>query len=133
MSTGELLFLTRMQIERLHDLSLARFGGSAGVRDEGLIDSALASAKNAFFYGYGDLFDIAAAYAFHLAESQAFIDGNKRTAIGAAMTFLDLNGVGDMPDDNSLYDAMIAVANKQLDKAGLAALFRHAAKPNEQP
>jgi death-on-curing protein len=122
------LFLTREQIERLHDLSLAQFGGSAGIRDEGLIDSALASAKNTFFYGYGDLFDIAAAYAFHLAESQAFVDGNKRTAIGAALTFLEINGIAPLPDDASLYDAMIAIANKQLSKPGLAAMFRTAAE-----
>jgi death-on-curing protein len=131
MNTGEPRFLTRAQIERLHDQSLAEFGGSAGVRDEGLIDSALASAKNPYFYGYGDLFDIAAAYAFHLAESQAFLDGNKRTAIGAALTFLDLNGITRLPDDAALYDAMIAIANKQLNKVGLAALFRKAAEQKD--
>src|SRR5882672_1053188 len=108
------LFLTRKQIERLHDLSLDQFGGSAGVRDEGLVDSALASAKNAFFYGQGDVFDIAAAYAFHLAEAQAFVDGNKRTGVGAALTFLNLNGIERLPDDNRMYDAMIAIAEKKL-------------------
>jgi len=122
--SGELLFLTRSQIELLHNLSLQRFGGSPGIRDEGLVDSALASAKNAFFYGGGDVFDIAAAYAFHLAEAQAFVDGNKRVAIGAALTFLDLNGIRTLPSDNQLYDAMIAIANKTLNKAGLAALLR---------
>jgi death on curing protein len=126
MSDGQPLFLTPMQIERLHDLSLARFGGSAGIRDEGLIDSAPASAKNAFFYGHGDLFDIAAAYAFHLAESQAFVDGNKRTAIGAAMAFLDLNGVRAMPNDDKLYNAMIDIAKKRLTKVNLAVLLRDA-------
>src|SRR5437588_2394310 len=93
MNTSEPLFLMRAQIERLHESSLAEFGGSAGVRDEGLIDSALASAKNTFFYAQGNLFDIAATYAFHLAEAQAFVDGNKRTAIGAALIFLDVNGI----------------------------------------
>jgi death-on-curing protein len=117
-------FLTREQIEELHDSSIRRFGGSTGVRDEGLIDSALASAKNAFYYGQGDVFDIAAAYAFHLAEAQAFFDGNKRTAVGAALTFLDLNGIENLPDDDRLYDAMIAIAEKKLTKVGLAALFR---------
>lgn len=126
MSAREWLFLTRMQVEQLHDLSLARFGGSAGIRDEGLIDSALASAKNTYFYGGCDVFDVAAAYAFHLAEAQAFVDGNKRTAIGAALTFLQVNGVNSLPSDNLLYDAMIAIANKQLTKPALAALFRQA-------
>src|SRR6185437_10676624 len=99
----EPLFLTRSQIERLHDQSLIKFGGLRGVGDEGLIQSALASAKNAYFYGGGDLFDIAAAYAFHLAEAQAFVDGNKRTGIGAALAFLDVNGVQVTATDDSLY------------------------------
>ena len=124
MNGDEPLFLTRFQIERLHDLGLARFGGSAGVRDDGLIESALASAKNAFFYADGDLFDIAAAYAYHLAEAQAFTDGNKRTGIGAALTFLEINGVQTAASDDILYDAMIDIANKRQNKAGLAAILR---------
>ena len=123
------LFLTRAQIERLHDWSLARFGGLAGIGNEGLIQSALASAQNAWFYGQGDRFDIAAAYAFHLAEAQAFVDGNKRTGMGAALTFLELNGYHVTASDDMLYDAMLDIAKKQLDKAGFAALLRkHAVK-----
>ncbi|HVU99837.1 MAG TPA: type II toxin-antitoxin system death-on-curing family toxin [Verrucomicrobiae bacterium] len=120
------LFLTRAQVERLHSMSLERFGGSEGIRDEGLIQSALASAINARVYGNGDVFDVAAAYAFHLAEAQAFIDGNKRTAAAAALTFLDINGIGELPGDDVLYDAMIAIANKEMSKTELAALFRAA-------
>jgi death-on-curing protein len=128
MNADEPLFLTRHQIQRLHDAGLARFGGSAGIRDEGLIESALASAKNAFYYGRGDGFDVAAAYAFHLAESQAFTAGNKRVGAGAALTFLELNGVRDVPCDDALYDAMMAIANKQLSKSGFAALPREHAR-----
>lgn len=124
----EPLFLTREQIERLHDQGLIKFGGSAGVGDEGLIQSALASAKNALFYGRGDLFDIAAAYAFHLAEAQAFNDGNKRTGIGAALTFLDVNGMRTTLSDDELYNAMIDIAEKRLDKPGLARMLRDTAK-----
>ena len=124
MNANEPLFLTRSQIERLHDLSLAGFGGAGGVRDEGLIQSALASAKNAYCYGQGDLFDIAAAYAFHLAEAQAFVDGNKRTGIGSALTFLELNGFHATASDDMLYTAMIDIAKKRLNKAGLATILR---------
>jgi death on curing protein len=74
---------------------------------------------------------VAAAYAFHLAEAQAFVDGNKRTAIAAGLTFLDLNGITRTPNDDVLYDAMIAVANRQLYKPGLAAIFREAAGQGE--
>ena len=131
MSADEPRFLSRAQIERLHDKSLAKFGGAAGVGDEGLIQSALASAKNAYFYGQGDLFDIAAAYAFHLAEAQAFIDGNKRTGIGAALTFLELNCAHTTADDDVLYDAMIDIAKKRLNKVGLAAIMRERAVKND--
>jgi death-on-curing protein len=127
MNLVEPRFLTREQITRLHELGLARFGGAGGVRDSGLVDSAIAAAKNAFFYGHGDVFDVAAAYAYHLAEAQAFLDGNKRTAVGAALVFLELNGVRSFPNDDLLYGAMIALATKQLSKTDLAAMFRSAA------
>lgn len=124
MSSGDPIFLSLSQVERLHDISLEQFGGQAGIGDPGLVDSALASAKNAFFYGGGDLFDIAAAYAFHIAESQAFNDGNKRTGVAAALTFLELNSVYQTPDENELYNSMIHIANKTLDKTGLANFLR---------
>jgi len=82
-------FLSLAEVMYLHDQSLARYGGSAGIREPGLIESALGSAQNAIciWYGRGGLYEIAAAYAFHIAESQAFVDGNKRTAAAAAITF----------------------------------------------
>ena len=128
MSGNSPVFLTRSQVDRIHDISLERYGGQAGVREPGLVDSALASAQNTFFYGGGDVFDIAAAYAFHIAEAQAFNDGNKRAAIGAALTFLELNLVRLTPSEDELYDAMIDIAKKRLTKTGLAELFRSTAK-----
>ena len=78
-----------------------------------------------YFYGQGDLFSIAAAYAFHIAQNQPFLDGNKRTGMGSALTFLELNGVDiEDFDDGPLYDAMIAIPERRLDKAGLAEVFR---------
>ena len=71
-------FLTLHEVYGIHARSLAEHGGSEGVRDSGLVESALASARNTFHYANGDLFDVAASYAFHLAESQAFI--NRSTA-----------------------------------------------------
>jgi death-on-curing protein len=121
-------FLLLTQVHEIHQRSLAEFAGSDGVRDPGLVESALASAENTFLYGHGDLFEIAAAYAFHLAESQAFIDGNKRTGMGAALAFLKCNGIVCPRNDNTLYDAMIAIAEKRIDKAGLADVFRRLAK-----
>lgn len=120
-------FLTLDVVLDLHSEGLQRHGGSHGVRDPGLVDSALASALNVYLYANGDAFDVAAAYAFHLAEAQAFLDGNKRVAISAAFIFL----VQNVPmrdwsssDEDEIYDAMIAIAKHELDKNGLAALFR---------
>jgi len=120
-------FLNFDLIEDIHQSSLEMYGGSAGIRDRGLIESAIASGMNTYFYANGDLYDIAASYAFHLAQAQAFLDGNKRTGIGAALLFLRGNGVTQLPADTQLYDAMIAIAEKRLDKTGLAEIFRRAA------
>jgi death-on-curing protein len=120
-------FLDTETVFKFHAVSLRRFGGTGGVRDVGLIESALGSAQNAFYYGNGDLYDIAAAYAFHLAQAQAFLDGNKRTAVITALTFLELNGVTKTPTNIEVYDAMIAIAERRLDKLALAEIFRRAA------
>ena len=124
---AEFIFLDFAVIEELHQISLEMYGGSPGIRDKGLIESAIASGRNAFSYGGGDLFDVAAAYAFHLAQAQAFLDGNKRTGAGAALLFLRANGVTQLPPDDELYSALIAIAERRLDKTGLATLFRKAA------
>jgi len=117
------VFLTREVIDNIHADSLALFGGSAGIRDDGLVESALGLAQNAWFYGRGDLFEVAAAYAFHFAQAQAFIDGNKRTGIAAALVFLEYNGVPSRIDDGTLYDAMIDIAERRLTKPQLAAVL----------
>ena len=125
MSAAEPLFLTRDIIDRLHQKSLQLFGGLEGVRDDGMVESSMASAENAWFYGDGGLFEIAAAYAFHLSQAQAFFDGNKRTAVAAAYVFLEGNGVRvSQEHDLSIYDALIAIAERRMTKPELAALFR---------
>jgi death-on-curing protein len=123
-------FLSPAIIEQLHADSLALFGGSAGVRDRGMVESALASARNTHLYGRGDVFDIVASYAFHIAEAQAYLDGNKRTVVAAALTFLKGNDVKLRVDEVLIYNAMIAVAEKRMTKSDLAAIFRkHANEP----
>ena len=68
---------------------------------------------------------MAAAYAFHIAENQPFLDGNKRTALVSALVFLDINGFVILDKDMKLYDAMIAIAQKEMDKYGLAELLKN--------
>jgi death-on-curing protein len=90
----------------------------AGIRD--------AQPLNVYLYGNGDLYEIAAAYAYHIAESQAYVDGNKRTAVQAALDFLEINGIDtSILPELETYEAMIKVANHQLDRQGLAHFFRH--------
>lgn len=124
---NEPLFLSRAEVDDLHAASLREHGGSEGVRDSGLVDSALGAAVSNYYHGCGDLFDIAAAYTCRLAEAQAFLDGNKRTAVASALTFLKANSVCRTPDQDELYQAMIDIANHQLDKPGLAAIFHRLA------
>ncbi len=124
--TDEIEFLTFEEILEIHAAQLERFGGSAGIRDEGAIRSAIAQPSSTFAgeHLHGDLFAMAAAYAFHLAESQAFVDGNKRTGLDAALTFLRLNGIRVPDPEGALFDAMIDLATHDLDKPGLARLLR---------
>lgn len=126
-------FLTVDEVLRIHARSLAEHGGTEGVRDPGLVESAVASAANTFYYGGGDVFDIAASYAFHLAEAQAFLDGNKRTGAAAALVFLARNGVYAAPPKWEFYLAMIAIAEKTLTKTKLGDLLRRQAASNPPP
>lgn len=123
MNSDEPKFLTLAEVLYLHNESLARYGGSAGIREPGLVESALGAAKNDFWYRRAGFFEIAAAYAFHIAQSQAFVDGNKRTAVAAAISFLRKNGISYPKDNGSLYKAMIEIAEKRLDKNGLAVVL----------
>jgi death on curing protein len=124
--TEEPEFLTLDEILEIHDDQIVRYGGDVGIRDRGLLESAIAMPQQSFGgqYLHKDIFEMAAAYAFHLAESQAFVDGNKRTGLAAAYMFLGLNGFRLIEQDDRLYDAMIAVGTRRMDKAGLARVLR---------
>lgn len=126
------VFLTIEEVLVLHDLHLERYGGSAGVRDLGLLDSAVAQARASFGGEFlnADLAEMAASYLVSLVKNHPFIDGNKRAGLASALTFLDLNGIAIDHSSALLYDATMAVAEGRLDKDGLAALFRRLAGPS---
>lgn len=128
----EPLFLTFDEVVAINIDQVNRYGGLAGVRDEGLLLSALAMPQVGFGeeYAHKDLFEMAAAYLFHLVKNHPFVDGNKRVGAVAARVFLALNGVAiDMPED-TIYDLVIATAEGRADKAAIAAAFRdHARRP----
>jgi len=126
---NEPVFLSREAVDLIHEASLREFGGADRIRDETALESALAQPMHEFVYRAADLFEIAAAYAFHIAQNQPFIDGNKRTGLLSALNFLAANGVVSGEPVDEFYDAMIALAEKRLDKAGLAAVFRSHLSP----
>jgi len=119
-------FLDAASIEEYHRESLAKWGGQDGVRDTVLLESAISQPQQVYcYYDGADLFDIAAAYCFHIAQNQAFFDGNKRTAVAAGLAFLKINGVNTNRDiEQDLFDAMIAIANDNMNREGLAILLR---------
>jgi death-on-curing protein len=119
-------FLSVEDVLVIHAESLARYGGGSGMRDPGALDSAVAMPRATFGgqFVHEDLFAMAAAYAFHIAQNQPFVDGNKRAGLGAALVFLDLNGVAIADPEGTLYDAMIGLAERRFDKAALAQRFR---------
>lgn len=133
MST-ELLFLTVAEVLALHRDQLLLFGGADGIRDAGMLQSAVASPMSTFdgVFLHEDIFQMAAAYAFHLAENQPFLDGNKRTALNAALVFLDINGWLVLDPEKRLYDAMISLSTHELDKHGLARLLCELATPLDE-
>jgi death-on-curing protein len=119
-------FLTKRFVVAYQARLIDLFGGSHGLRDEGLLDSALAQPEAAFEgeYLHRDVWEMAAAYAFHLCRNHPFIDGNKRIAAVALGTFLSINGQPARFDEVDLYLAVMAVAEGRLDKSGLAVWLR---------
>jgi death-on-curing protein len=113
----------------VHEAQLAEHGGLAGVRDTGLLASALALPVNLAAYDDADAAVLAAAYAFGIARNHPFIDGNKRTAFVCAELFLVLNGVGLLADDAACVSTMLALAGGEMPETEFAAWLRSNASP----
>ena len=109
---------------QFHDLSIAEFGGSMGIRDRGAIDSALGRPKNLLAYGNPDIFDLAAAYTSGLSQNHGFIDGNKRTAFVTGALFLEINGYRLEAEQAEVIAAMLSLAEHVIDEAGYAQWLR---------
>ena len=110
--------LTVEIVQEIHAEAIAKFGGAGGVREMALLESAVA-APQASFGGqspYQDLAEVAAAYLFYLCLNHPFLDGNKRTALGACLVFLRLNGIEPEPDSPAWEDLTLTVAASTLDR-----------------
>ena len=118
------VWVSRAALELLHDESLAEHGGAPGLRDEGLLESALARPQHRLAYGQPDLADLAAAYGVGLAKNHPFVDGNKRAAFLAVGLFLLLNGHRLVATQADATLTMLAVAAGEIDEPAFAAWLR---------
>jgi death-on-curing protein len=117
-SPNDCFHLTVEIVQEVHAEAIARFGGSEGLRDLTLLESAVA-APQASFGGnspYADLAEVACAYLFYLCRNHPFIDGNKRAALGVCIVFLRLNGIGPAPDGAGWEELTLGVASGKLDR-----------------
>ncbi|MBX9910320.1 MAG: type II toxin-antitoxin system death-on-curing family toxin [Beijerinckiaceae bacterium] len=114
----------------IHAEQLALFGGPAGIRDQGMLESALGPPQNKFAYGEHDLAALAAAYAFGIARNPPFIDGNKRAALAAMIVFFNLNEIDLLVPQADMTAAILAVAAGEAEEEVLAQWLRdHLAQP----
>jgi death on curing protein len=121
---NEPLWITYEQAIAIHSRQLRRFGGAPGLRDEGMLHSALERPVNKWTYEQASLAELAAAYAFGLAKNHAFIDGNKRIAFMAMMVFLRKNGVGFAPDPAQATTIILALAAGEISEESLTRWIR---------
>ncbi|TDU71046.1 death-on-curing protein [Prosthecobacter fusiformis] len=105
----------------LHEQSLYEHGGSSGIRDEGMLDSALGKPQNVFAYGHPNIFDLAASYAYGLVKNHLFIDGNKRTGFVITILMLELNGHGFTADEADAAVRTLALAAGDMTEEAYAA------------
>ena len=120
----EPIWITYEQAIAIHSRQLRRFGGAAGLRDEGMLRSALERPINKWTYEQAPLAELAAAYAFGLAKNHAFVDGNKRIAFMAMMVFLRRNGVVFAPDPAQATTIMLALAAGEVSEESLIRWIR---------
>lgn len=122
----EPLFLTLAEVLEIHQDQIHQYGGCLGVRDLGLLQSALAQPPSSFAgeFLHKDLFEMAAAYAFHICGNHPFVDGNKRTALASALVFLELNGMTLFDPKHKLLSAMWKMARGEMKKEQLAQLLK---------
>lgn len=127
----DILFLTLAEAIEIHRDQIQRYGGRAGLRDLALLESALAQPEGSFAgeWLHEDHYEMAAAYAYYLCQNHPFIDGNKRTALAAALVFLELNGITIVDPRGRLKNAMIRIASGQMSKQAFDKLLRKLTRP----
>jgi death-on-curing protein len=118
------VWLDRTDCLAIHEMMLAQHGGPAGVRDEGLLESALAKTQNLLAYGSPTLVELAASYTAGIVRNHPFLDGNKRTGFMMAATFLESNGLVFAATEESVVEKTLALAAGKLEESGYAAWLK---------
>ena len=125
MTGAEPIWIEEIDVLTLHDRLLAFHGGAVGVRDQGLLQSALARARQLAAYGESaDLIDMATAYTSGIVKNHPFVDGNKRTGFVAGVLFLELNGFRFTATEDGAAEAVLALAAGNIDEAGYTRFLR---------
>jgi death-on-curing protein len=107
------IWISKTVVLALHDEQITEHGGSPGIKDEGLLESALARPRNLWEYEARDIVELAATYGFGIARNHAFVDGNKRTSLVVTELFLDLNGLELTATDSEVVRIWMALADSQ--------------------
>ena len=121
---SKIRWLSVREVYAFHDLALSEHGGMPGLRDAGLLESAVLRPKTAYEYGTSDLAELAAKLAFGLVSNHAFFDGNKRTALLASLTFLRLNGKKFTASESEIAALLIDTANHEFSEKELIHWFK---------
>jgi death-on-curing protein len=121
---NEPVWLDNAEVIDMHAEQLALFGGADGIRDLGMLESALARPRNQWHYGETDLAALAAAYAFGLARNHPFVDGNKRAAFHVLVVFLRMNGISFKPDPAQSTAIILGLAAGEVSEESLARWIR---------
>jgi len=127
------VFLLLEEVLSLHGDQIRRYGGSPGVRDMDLLSSALGAVSATFGGEFlnQDLYEMAAAYLFHVAKNHPFVDGNKRVALASSLTFLWMNDVEVLAGEDELTDLVLGVAEGRFSKAEIAVFLKAHANPRK--
>ncbi|MCI0530151.1 MAG: type II toxin-antitoxin system death-on-curing family toxin [Nitrospira sp.] len=120
------IFLDVDEVIQIHTDQIKRYGGSSGIRDLDLLQSSMAMPQSGFgdTYLHEDLFEMAAAYLFHIVKNHPFVDGNKRVGTASALVFLKLNGIDVNVSNPTLVKFVLDVAEGKIGKTNIAEFFR---------
>jgi death on curing protein len=127
-----MFFPDKLDVLTIHARLIAETGGTQGLRDEALLESALTAAKNRHHYETADVVSCAATYAFHLTQAHAFMDGNKRVAAAITETFLETNGFELTMANEDIVNVFLAIASQNLSREQIEQLLRNKVRPKKQ-